>query len=580
MLVSRSDLWDETLRCWDVATGALKWMVRCKFDGAAAIAFSPDNRMLLLATCGKPRLGGDTEESEEGTAKSDGYWITYIPLSPTGGKPETGRGIHTVRLNEPSLMSEDGDWIKAFAFSSDCKTLASGWRSGSIQVWDATTGLPRLTIKDRDKMVDAIAISPDCSKIAAAEHRELRLWDAATGARLKVIDGWFGWPESIAFYQGSNKLLSKDNLCDLMTGTTARFTTGQNVEVIAISPDNKILALAGKDIWLWDTTMGIQEMYKSGGLAWETRKFAFSLDGTTVAYAKDNKVQIWNTATGECSRTIEDCWPDDETWQTMADDDCYFQYTAIAFSVNGELLALGSQYCTGRLGSTCQIQVWNTVTGECTWRQTLHRRHFSVTTVAFSPDGNKLAVGKSNIITTVRAIMLFDMMTGRCLWETENGLSNYGLPESFAFFPDSSMLASSHSRRPGGSICEIILWDTATGSRRQTFQVGMPDKQVCNSLEFSPNGQYLYIERQYEVRLPREGEGGDGDKEILSLDAYLLKGMQNQWIPVTDGWIMKDGKRLLWVPEEYRYKIPSAFVCGNTVVLGHDSGITFIWLDL
>ncbi|KAK6449696.1 hypothetical protein FP744_10005946 [Trichoderma asperellum] len=268
-LASKSD---KTLRCWDVATGALKRTFQCHDDDVSAIAFSPDNRVLLLATYGNPMIGMDSKRSEKESAKGDDYWITYIPLSPASGTPEAVRGNRMVRLNGPSLVNEDYGDISAVAFSSDCKTLASGLSSGSIQLWDTATGICRRTIKGHDNKISAIAISPDGSIIASGCMQNLRLCDTATGAPLKEFHWEIGLLTAIAFCQDSKKFLlgimfDGNKLYDPAMGTLVPTSMGEHDSVIAISPDNKILASAEFKIRLWDATMGMQEKYESGRLA-------------------------------------------------------------------------------------------------------------------------------------------------------------------------------------------------------------------------------------------------------------------------------------------------------------------------
>jgi WD40 repeat protein len=624
MLLSKSRYPMGVLHCWNVVTGALKWTFHWRNRGAKAMAFSPDNRTLLLATYRKPIFmnvseerdeerdgiyedeegwyGEDEEsdeESDEGEAEISGYWITYIPLSPTTGMPETSLDKRMVRLTEHDRGPR---WFSAFAFSSDCKTLAAGLKSGSIQLWDATTGLLRQTIKGHDKWIHAIAISPDGSKIASA-GRYLQLWDAATGGVFNVINDCLETPQdkSIAIFQNDKTLSVLYGKClwDTTTGIILKASWVQRISATASSPDNKILASAGKENQLRDATMGMQEMYTPSGLNWAPSNITLSLDGTTVAYAKRNKVQIWNTATGQCWRTIEDHRPDiiAQNAGDDAEEPHHFRCTAIALSANGETLALGSRCQAAPEKYSCQIQLWDIVTEKCTWQQTLtHSKHEQVLAIAFSPDGKKLAVEAQR-----KGIWLWDLTTGRCLWETNHReiTVDYGHPGCFAFFPDGGMLASSRYMHYSGytkqymhysvyTNCEIIIWDTATGSRRQEFRVDLPIEKAITYLVFSPDGQYLCIENQYIVRVFEEDEDDqkrlreilslDAEREILSLDADIFKDAKNQYIPVINGWVLKDGTRLLWIPEEYRTK--GAFLCGNTIVLGHYTGLTFIWLDL
>jgi hypothetical protein len=88
----------------------------------------------------------------------------------------------------------------------------------------------------------------------------------------------------------------------------------------------------------------------------------------------------------------------------------------------------------------------------------------------------------------------------------------------------------------------------------------------------------VFEEDEDDQKRLREILSLDAEREILSLDADIFKDAKNQYIPVINGWVLKDGTRLLWIPEEYRTK--GAFLCGNTIVLGHYTGLTFIWLDL
>lgn len=561
------------LDCWDVATGALKWMIPCYDARASAIAFSPDNRMLLLATYGDPMQESARKKGREEVEENLGYWITYIPLSPDNGMPETNRFYRKIRLEEPAPSHQDYEKIDSFAFSSDCNTLAAGWYSGSITLWDTTTGLLRQTIQGHEDRVLAIAVSPDGSKIASRTEYELRLWDAATGDLLNEFEKFGG---DIVFLSDGIRFQSGSHVYDITTGTM-QTSMSDYVSRIAISPDNKILAVVRDDVHLWDATMGMQEENRSDSY----RLFTVSADGKTVACAKPNAVQLWYTATGDCWRTIEDYWTDGiaqqevATLQNVKKDDRRSEYTAMEFAADGKILALGSASCLRTeellpLEVQSQIQIWDLMSGEGTYRKTLRRGLTHVRRLAFSPNGNRLAVGFA-----FYKIMLLDTVTGMCLWEAEPRASS--APRSFAFFPDDGMLASVHSVRFNSNEPThnhvIEVWDIATGKRRRIFETNIPKREIYGSPMFLSDGRHLRLDHWGRVRLFQK------DEKPLSPGANLLQGKQVECIDSNTGWISSYGRLLFWIPGRYRtYCDP--FVCGNTIVLGHESGFTFIWLDL
>src|SRR5947207_6108834 len=88
-----------------------------------------------------------------------------------------------------SLTFEDGI-LSAVAFSPDGKLLAGGSYNGTIRLWDAASGKRLRTLPARAGVVSDLAFSPDGKMLAAAhDERVVDLWDARTYRMAKTLRG-------------------------------------------------------------------------------------------------------------------------------------------------------------------------------------------------------------------------------------------------------------------------------------------------------------------------------------------------------------------------------------------------------
>lgn len=269
-----------------------------------------------------------------------------LVIASTGGPPSlwnVGNARRPVLLGR--IPAGSAAVVNSVAYSPDGLTLATASADGRIYLWDVTDprhvlplGAP---LNAGTGQVNSVAFSPNSAILAAggADGR-IRLWDLTKpiGSALKVG----------AFLQGP----------------------AHGVNVIAFSPDSRTLAAAGNDsrIWLWTTSPARRTVSErpplTGARSW-IYSLAFSPDGSSIAAGSaDNNAYIWNLPSGALIATLPHPAP----------------VLSVAYGAGGTL-------ATGDADGIARI--W-TLPGPI-----VAGAQGSVFTVAFSPEGNNLAVGSA-----------------------------------------------------------------------------------------------------------------------------------------------------------------------------------------
>ena len=301
-------------------------------------------------------------------------------------------------------------WIKSIAFSPDGKKIATGTYlpgttedSGMLRLWDTDTGRHIKTLANKG-IYSGMAFSPDGNKIAGGLAK-LRLWDAWTGKLLQT------------------------------------FKHGHGFASVAFSPDGKRILAGGLGFaYLYATSSGRLTRTLNTQNAGRQTVVSFSPNGERIAAINaDNSVSTWNINTGRRIRTFED-----------------EQIKLVSFSPNGKKIATVSVFAEPA------VHLYNVNTGELL--QTLSNP-VDIWSVAFSPDGNRIATGDNN-----GTIRLWNTHTGKHL-RTLRGHGNSIQVQSLAFSPDGAILASADN------VGKVVLWEIHKGQIAALPQVvQIPDQ--------------------------------------------------------------------------------------------------------
>ena len=198
---------DTTVRFWDSDTGELKHVVSTYTGSVWDVAVSPDGNTLASATewgyvhVWDVKNLSRIRRKHRIRAHSTRAW--NVAFSPDGNILASVGGDEIVRLWNP----ETGEMTKALegheeqvlsvAFGGD-NTLASGSADGSVRMWNLETESSRV-LAGHTGWVFSVGFHPNGEILASTgKDNSVRLWDAAAGTPLHVLERHTKWGRSVA----------------------------------------------------------------------------------------------------------------------------------------------------------------------------------------------------------------------------------------------------------------------------------------------------------------------------------------------------------------------------------------------
>ena len=332
---------DGTARIWDAESGT---ELRALDHGGAVTTarFAANGSSVITAGGRMARLWNATTGQLERNFAHSGPLLSAV-LSPDGRLVATvsDRGDTRVtarvfdRRTGRQLYSPDQFGVTSVGFSPDGKLVLTTSTDRTARLWRARDGEPGHTFDQEDGHVVGASFSPDGTQlVTASDGGTARVWDIATGGRLLVLVGPTNPVESAEF-----------------------------------SPDGRFIVLASLDrtARIYRVDNGLQASVLLGHTEGVTSA-VFSPDGRRVVTASDDATaRVWDPGTADALELV---------------GDHESAVTAAALSPDGRL-AVSADAAGG-------VRLWDVERKRAQWSDGLPG---PLWTVAFSPDGSRVAAG-------------------------------------------------------------------------------------------------------------------------------------------------------------------------------------------
>ena len=461
--VAAATVWSDTTGLFDTTTG----QEIGELDRQGALGFSSDGVHLWVGNCvadwRRPRdgercihavPGGPRWNIKDVSVSPDGDMVAFADSDGTLSIWNT-RTLQNVTTLAPGVPGFPWD----IEFSPDGNRVAAGFSDGSVHMWDLHTPsvTEALVLNRHGARINSMKFSRDGTRLATAGFDGLiTIWDVTQsgGTESLVVPG-------AAFaYSGEGTEMAigepwQIHIVDADSGRTIHsFDADGFVTAVAMDPGGTHLAAGTEDgtVQVWDLKTR-EPSFTDHVETREVKDIAFSPDGHSLAAVSEGgKTILWDVASGEQTMTFGGLG------------------IFVTFSPDGRTVVTSSADPPKLAG---RVVMWNVADGAPV--RTVRSQDW-VFSVAFSPDGTRLAAGNQ-----LGRVQIWDIGTG----QNEGTLTgNLGDVWDLAFSPDGRLLATASG---DGT---VRIWDVR--SERDLYTVGTTDGGgEWFDIAFNPDGTRL-----------------------------------------------------------------------------------------
>jgi len=184
------------VRLHDASTGLLQGTLKDFKEAVTSLAFAPESGWLAIGTADGTAKLWDVKVAGKPTVKlalpAVKGAVAAVAFSPDGkmlALAGDDKSIHLFLVADgkelAALTGHEGA-VRAIAFSSDGKRLASGSDDTTIKLWNVETKTKIVTLEGHTAGVRSVAFAPDGKLVSGGADGKVRFWDADGAARGSV----------------------------------------------------------------------------------------------------------------------------------------------------------------------------------------------------------------------------------------------------------------------------------------------------------------------------------------------------------------------------------------------------------